>query len=83
MPLILGRVRSPDGAPVAQARIAIGDAPVPLPDIAALSDDDGRFVMTAPAPGSYEITAITDAATATTTVIVSTQDVEVDLRIDP
>ena len=38
-----GRVVDASGAPVARARIVIVAASVPVPEIALLSDDEGRF----------------------------------------
>lgn len=53
--VINGRVRDADGRPVAEARAGYLSGPVPLPDIAALTDADGTFVLAAPVPGGYEI----------------------------
>jgi len=55
-----GRAHLADDSPVMEARVFFGTAPVPLPDIAALSDDDGRFSLFAPAPGRYEIVCHAD-----------------------
>jgi len=51
------RVRTPDGSSIAGARVFFMSSPVPVPEIAALSDDGGRVVLAAPAPGHYEIGA--------------------------
>lgn len=53
--LIEGRVHRADGSPVAEARVFITSGPVPTPDIAQLTDQEGRFTLFASAPGSYEI----------------------------
>ena len=55
-----GRAHLGDNSPVMEARVFFGTAPVPLPDIAALTDDDGRFSLYAPAPGRYEIVCHAD-----------------------
>lgn len=56
MPQVInGRVRDAAGRPVAEARIGYVSGPVPLPDIAALTGEDGSFVLAAPAPGAYRI----------------------------
>jgi carboxypeptidase family protein len=60
MPVVAGRVRDTAGAPVAQARVAFADAPVPVPDVAALTGPDGRFALSAPAPGRYAVLAAAD-----------------------
>jgi hypothetical protein len=53
--VIHGVVRGPDGSPVAQARAYFASGPGPFPDIAALTDPEGRFTLSAPAPGGYVI----------------------------
>jgi hypothetical protein len=58
--VISGVVHGPRGEAVANARVYFTDGPVPLPDIAALTDRDGAFSLTAPAPGKYVIECATD-----------------------
>ena len=53
--VIAGTVVDAQGDPVHGARVFIADAPVPVPDIAALTDAEGRFMLTAPAPGRYVV----------------------------
>lgn len=55
MPLLSGTVHDPEGRPVAGARVLFTSAPAPLPDIAALTGEDGSFTLSAPAPGSYAL----------------------------
>lgn len=50
---IEGRAHLADDSPVSEARVLFTSAPVPLPDIAALTDSDGRFSLHAPSPGEY------------------------------
>lgn len=38
-----------------QARVSFIAGPVPLPDIAALTDIDGTFSLSAPVAGEYDI----------------------------
>ena len=57
---ISGVVRDSRGQPVAGARVSFAEGPVPLPDIAALTGDDGSFVLSAPAPGTYRIDCYAD-----------------------
>ena len=44
-----------DDSPVIEARVFFGTTPVPMPDIATLTDEDGRFSLYTPAPGKYQI----------------------------
>jgi hypothetical protein len=55
-----GRAHRVDDSPVSEARVFFVAAPVPLPDIAALTDDEGRFTLYAPAPGTYEVACHAD-----------------------
>ena len=52
---ISGSVIDAQGAPVDGARDFFTAGPVPLPDIAAVTGADGRFELTAPAPGDYTV----------------------------
>jgi hypothetical protein len=58
--VLAGTVRDPDGRPVSGARVFITAAPVPMPEIAALTDAAGRFRIAAPAPGRYDLEADSD-----------------------
>ena len=60
MPLLSGTVHNPDGGPVAGARVLFTSAPAPLPDIAALTGEDGSFILSAPTTGSYELAVHAD-----------------------
>jgi hypothetical protein len=53
--LVSGTVRDPRGNPVAQARVYFTSGPVSLPDIAALTNSDGAFSLSAPTAGTYHI----------------------------
>ena len=55
MTTIHGQVVDPQGQPVADASVYIASAPVNMPDVAQLTDDQGRFVIAAPVPGSYVV----------------------------
>jgi hypothetical protein len=52
---IFGVVRDNDGQPVADAQIYFTDSPVPLPDIAMLTDENGAFNLSVPSTGEYGI----------------------------
>jgi hypothetical protein len=51
-----GRIVDSSGAPVANATIAIVASTVPMPEIALLSDEDGRFALRLP-PGRFTFRA--------------------------
>ncbi len=53
--VIKGAVRDAAGKPVAGARVFFTDGPAPLPDIAALTDAEGHFALSAPVPGTYQL----------------------------
>lgn len=53
--LIRGRVRDAAGQPVALARVALIEGPVPIPDVGMLTGADGSFTLSAPAAGAYRI----------------------------
>jgi len=54
--VISGVVRNADDQPVGDARVYFTEAPMPLPDIAALTNDKGEYSLSAPASGKYKIT---------------------------
>jgi hypothetical protein len=53
--LISGIVRTVQGKAIPQARVYVSNAPVSVPDVAALTDDQGRFSFSVPAPGRYTL----------------------------
>ncbi|MEV0323259.1 carboxypeptidase-like regulatory domain-containing protein [Streptomyces sp. NPDC050658] len=57
---IAGVVQDADGAPVAGAHVLFTDGPAPLPDIAAVTDTEGRFSLGAPIAGAYTLTCRAD-----------------------
>ncbi len=55
---VQGRVvHASGGAPVADATITVLGSPGPHPDIAVMTDDDGRFTMEAIAAGNWRLGA--------------------------
>ena len=58
--LIRGTVLTGSGEPLRGARVYFVRGPVALPDIAALTAEDGSFVLSAPVSGDYEIGAAAD-----------------------
>ncbi|MGH9879860.1 MAG: carboxypeptidase-like regulatory domain-containing protein [Pyrinomonadaceae bacterium] len=81
--IISGKVVGRDGRPIAMARIYFTAGPQPLPEIAALTNDDGTFSLTAPQPGKYSIQCAADGfATKSVTVTVSQgQTVHLDIEL--
>jgi hypothetical protein len=81
--IISATVLDSKGEPVADARAYFIDGPVPLADVATLTDDSGNFSLTAPAAGTYQIECSAEGfATATVTISVSNgQDVQVEIRL--
>lgn len=81
-----GVVRNRTGTPIGDAVIAVVDAPVPMPDIAALSSADGRFTLSAPAPGFYTVHAAHPGhqpARVTVEVVAGGLRTEVTIVLDP
>lgn len=60
MNVISGEVRSPSGNAVANARIFIVGGPSPFSDVAALSDSDGSFALSAPTEGDFTVTFVAE-----------------------
>jgi hypothetical protein len=52
---VAGVVVDARGSPVKGARVYFIEGPVPLRDIAALTNSDGRFVLSAPVLGTYQL----------------------------
>lgn len=63
--VISGIVKDPGGKPVPQARVYFTDSPVPLPDIAALTDENGAFSLSVPSAGKYKIECVAEGFTPT------------------
>ncbi|WP_180970272.1 carboxypeptidase-like regulatory domain-containing protein [Deinococcus planocerae] len=53
--VISGRVHDAQRQPVAGARVYVIDSPVPVSDVAVLTDEDGSFSLTVPAAGTYRV----------------------------
>lgn len=80
--VIAGTVLSAAGQPVAQARVFVLAAPGALPDMALLTDADGRFQLSAPRPGTYEIGAATDGlGSGRAVVVVGPRNVQVQITL--
>ena len=55
--LIFGEVKDDNANPLSEARVSFVESPVPLTDIAALTDK-GNFVLSAPTTGDYIIEVV-------------------------
>jgi hypothetical protein len=67
MQVFVGTVRDPAGQPVAGARVIFTESPVPMPDLAALTGPDGRFMLSLPVAGHYELAVHADGFVPKTT----------------
>ena len=74
MALISGVVVDRDGRPLADARVAFSGGPVPLPDLAMLTDDQGQFTVAVPVHGTYEMTFTADPHPPQPQVVVVHED---------
>jgi hypothetical protein len=81
--VVAGVVRDPAGDPVPQARVYIASGPVPVPDIAALTDAAGQFAMALPAAGTYEVACTAEgyAPSSTTVTAAGEQELRLELRL--
>ncbi len=58
--VISGVVLDSEGNPLADARVYFVEGPGPVPDIAALTDAQGRFRLSAPGSGLYLLAVAAD-----------------------
>lgn len=61
--MIGGVVQDDSGVAVEGARVYFVDAPVAMPEVAALTGPDGRFSLGAPVAGSYTVECRADGFT--------------------
>ena len=81
--MISGRVQTINGQAVAEAQVYFTSGPAALPDIAALTDTSGRFSLSVPVAGIYQIGCTADGFVSTTvSVNVKTgQDVKIEISL--
>lgn len=81
--LLTGRVLTAAGQPVAGARVHFVQGPVALPEVALLTDANGMFTLSAPAPGTYQLGCAAEGfAAATVAVAVAAgQPAKVEIRL--
>ena len=81
--MISGTATSPAG-PIPKARVTIESSPRALPDIAALTDDCGRFTLTTAGAGRYTIAVHADGfEVARIECDVGASDKHVDVELIP
>jgi hypothetical protein len=73
--VISGVVLDHDGNAMPEARVLFVAGPSPLPDIATLTDSQGRFQLFAPHSGRYTLAITADGPKG---IIRQTLDVEID-----
>ena len=78
--IISGRVRGPTG-PVEDARVFFLAGPEPLPDIAALTDSNGKFSLAAPSSGNYQIQVVADGFSPKAVSAIVTEGITVNIEI--
>jgi hypothetical protein len=81
--ILSGVVRDPNRNPVAQARVYFTHSPVSLPDIAVLTDSNGRFSLSVPSSGTYTIEAVADgfAPSTATATIMDNQEKQLEIEL--
>jgi hypothetical protein len=87
LPVISGVVVDAEDNPLEGARVYFVAGPIPLPDIAALTDSNGRFALSAPVSGTYQLGVASEGPAGflqeTTTVEVGEErDVDLEVRLD-
>ncbi len=85
--VIAGMVVDAEGNPIEGARVYFVEGPVPLPDIAALTDDSGHFALSAPVSGTFQLGIASEGSAglvqATTTVEVGEeQGIDLEVQLD-
>jgi hypothetical protein len=79
---VAGTVLDRAGRPAGGATVMWLQGPVPLPDVALLTQADGSFVMSAPVPGAYRLACRSDTGgQATLDVTVGPQGARVTVRL--
>ena len=82
MPVIRGSVIGPGGRPRVGIRVYFASAPGPEPEIAAVTDAQGGFVLMARHSGEYEVAATDDAGRSVSRKITLDSDQVPDLSIE-
>jgi hypothetical protein len=78
---IAGLVRDESGAPIKDARVYFTQAPVPVPDVAALTGADGTFSLTAPVDGTYTLECNAEGFSAARATVASQEGAGLDFTL--
>ena len=81
--MIGGVVHDDRGVAIEGATVYFVDAPVPMPDVAALTGPDGRFALGAPVAGSYTVECRADGFTVARITVHSGEARPVTLTLHP
>jgi hypothetical protein len=81
--VIYGIVLNRAGKPVSDARVYFTASPVAVPDVAQLTAENGTFALSAPVPGTYEITAVAEdiPPSAAQVAVQQNKDAQVEIRL--
>ena len=81
--IISGVIRDAQGKPVAHARVYFTSGPVSLPDIAALTDDQGAFTLSVPVRGDYTIAVASgdQPPTAVKVLVGDAEQIHLDIQL--
>lgn len=81
--VVYGTVYDPAGNPVAGARVYFTDSPFAMPDIAALTDGEGKFSLSVPADGTYglECNAEGFSTKSTAVSVAGEQKIDIDIKL--
>jgi hypothetical protein len=83
-PVIAGMIVDAEDNPIEGARVYFVEGPVPLPDIAALTDESGHFALSVPVSGTYQLGVASEGSAGlvqeTSTIEVGEEQV-IDLEI--
>jgi len=79
--IVRGKVIGPNGEPVREASIYFVSAPVNMPDVAQLTDDQGQFTLSLSAKGQYVLGVSSDEWETTQTPIEIHGDEPLDVDI--
>ena len=72
--VIRGTVRSRSGEPIVEARVYFTEAPAAMPDVAALTNDNGDFSLHAPVAGTYRIECTAEGSRQGSETVEATAD---------
>lgn len=79
--LVTGVVVDSGGNPIEDARAYFLEGPSPVPDIAVLTDGDGRFTLSAPVPGTYRLQVAAEDFSPVTRVLDITGEPRLDIAV--